>query len=309
MVKRNLNIKIAIIVLISIILFLALLGPYFFSNSESINRIRLATTTSTDNSGLLEFLHKEVTKDLNIKIDVIAVGTGAALQQARSGLADIVIVHARSLENQFISEGYGFHRIDLMFNDFVIVGPSNDPANIWGLNNNTEIFKRIYESNNSIKFISRGDASGTHIKELELWRLAGLFIDENDIDWALDNQWYLETGSGMGETLTVASELNAYTLTDRGTWSFMKEGLSLNLLANGSELWHNPYGAILVNPDKFNSVNIKLNLAKNYVKWLISTKGQNLINSYFISGKQVFFADFLNHLDKMPENEIDFWEI
>jgi tungstate transport system substrate-binding protein len=195
-----------------------------------------------------------------------------------------------------------------MYNDFIIVGPTNDPSGIRGLTNSSEIFNRIDKTKSAIKFVSRGDNSGTHIKELELWSNASFSINSDDVDWVYNNRWYKETGSGMGLTLTIASQLQAYTLTDRGTWLFMKENLSLELLAEGSSLWHNLYGAILVNPENFES-NINFELAKKYVQWLISPFGQDMINNYKISEEQAFFANFIYHIDELTEEEKDFWGI
>ncbi|MFW9778560.1 MAG: substrate-binding domain-containing protein [Candidatus Heimdallarchaeota archaeon] len=278
---------------------------------EGSNRITLATTTSTDNSGLLEFLHPIMTNDTGgLEVDVVAVGTGAAIEQARRGLADVVIVHNRELEDQFVKDGFGFHRVDLMYNDFILVGPESDPAGVKGITNSSEIFRRIYGERANSSFMSRGDGSGTHLKELELWEAAGVSIGSENSSWVGENPWYLESGSGMGETLTLASVSQSYTLTDRGTWLFVMERLSsLVLLASGPLEWHNPYGAMLVNPTKFPSGTIKLDAAKKYIQWLISDKGQNLIDTYLIGGEQAFFADFANHLSEMSGSEKEFWGI
>jgi tungstate transport system substrate-binding protein len=221
------------------------------------------------------------------------------------------MVHARNLEDQFIDEGYGLHRIDLMYNDFILVGPKNDPAQIKGTTNATEAFLRLYEFRNELTFFSRGDNSGTYIRELELWELAGIEI-QNDFGWAQNNTWYLETGSGMGSTLTTASESDAYTLTDRATYLFMQDNLLLDILAQGPTndiSWRNSYGVILINPEKYETGKIKFDLAKEYVKWLISSSGQNFINEYEIKGYQVFFADFLNHINELTAEELEFWGI
>ncbi|MFX0182245.1 MAG: substrate-binding domain-containing protein [Candidatus Hodarchaeota archaeon] len=300
---------IGLIITIMVIGGLSLISIISFLIPASRSTITLATTTSTDNSGLLDYLHPEMTKDTGVTVDIVPVGTGAAIEHAKIGLADVIIVHARVLEDQFVAEGYGIHRVDLMYNDFLIVGPSEDPANIKGLKNSTEIFIRLYNARESIKFASRGDNSGTHIKELELWTLANISIQSDSFEWAQNNPWYLETGSGMGDTLTRASTAQAYTLTDRGTWLFNEESLNLELLAQGSEFWHNPYGAILVNPDKFNPNKIKFEMAKKYVQWLISTKGQTMIDNYTIKGKQAFFADFINHVEELSTEELEFWNI
>jgi tungstate transport system substrate-binding protein len=292
-----------------ILLLLSSFLPNILPNSHSTN-ITLATTTSTDNSGLLEYLHPYLTTDTGIMVDVVAVGTGAALEQARQGLADVVMVHARSLEDQFLEEDFGVHRVDLMFNDFIIVGPMEDPVNINGMTNNTEIFQKMYKSRDSIMFLSRGDDSGTHVKELHLWEEAGIIINRDDPNWFQQNSWYLETGSGMSDTLTIAFETSAYTLTDRGTWLFTKNNYpDLILLAEGDPEWRNPYGTILVNPEKFDPGTIQFETAKKYVQWLISSIGQSLIDSYKINGEQLFFANFENHLSEMSPDDLDFWEL
>ncbi|MFW9853503.1 MAG: substrate-binding domain-containing protein [Candidatus Thorarchaeota archaeon] len=299
-----------ILILIVGVGFLLWSIPLLFAQ-EGSNRITLATTTSTDNSGLLEFLHPIMTKDTGgLEVGVVAVGTGAAIQQARRGLADVVIVHNRELEDQFVKDGFGIHRVDLMYNDFILVGPESDPAGIKGLTNSSEIFRRIYGERGNSSFMSRGDGSGTHLKELELWKAADISIRSENSSWASENLWYLESGAGMGETLTLASVSQSYTITDRGTWLFVHETLSsMVLLASGPLEWHNPYGVILVNPAKFQSGTIKLDAAKKYVQWLISEKGQSLIDSYLIGGEQAFFADFANHLNEMSSTEKEFWGI
>ena len=272
--------------------------------------ITLYTTTSTDNSGLLDYLHPLLKADTNITVNVVAVGTGAALEGARQGLADVVMVHARSLEDEFIAEGYGIHRVSLMHNDFILVGPSSDPAQVMGMTNATQVFQKLYANRNNIIFLSRGDNSGTNVKELELWNASGVSIDGNNITWAGANQWYQESGSGMSSTLTTASTEGAYTLTDRATFLFMNETVNLKILAQnptGDLNWQNPYGVILVNPDKFTNVNIKMDVAKRYVQWLISPKGQTAINDYRINNKQVFFADFATYESQMPSSELDYW--
>lgn len=307
------SLKIAgIIIFCLIFLIIAYSGLNLFIQKPD-NTITLSTTTSTENSGLLDFLHPEMTKDIGIKVDVVAVGTGAAIEQAKAGLADVIIVHAREIEDQFVSEGYGIHRVDLMYNDFIIVGPKNDPANIsalLNLNSSIKALQRLYEHKNEIKFVSRGDNSGTHVKELSLWSLTNITILGDDFEWSNKNPWYLESGSGMSATLSIALELNAYTITDRGTWIYLKENLNnLEIMAQGDPLLFNPYGVILINPIKFESSKIKFAEAKEYVKWLISPKGQAMIDNYTINGEQAFFADFENHIGEMPNKELEFWGI
>ena len=302
--------KVPIVIITIGIVLIVLFGIVMLtSSSNKTKSIILATTTSTDNSGLLDFLHPLIKDEIGINVDILAVGTGAALEQSRRGLADVVLVHARTLEDQFITEGFGFHRVDLMFNNFIIVGPSNDPANIAGLMNSTEIFIKLYQARDSITFVSRGDNSGTHVKELELWKTAGVTIKGKNFEWAQNNPWYIETGSGMGYTLTVAYISEGYTLIDRGTWLFNKRGQELKVLAEGPSEWLNHYSAILVNPDKFNSGVVNFKSAKEYVKWLISNRGQALINNYTINGEQTFYADFKSHISEMSPEELIFWGI
>ncbi len=303
-----------------IIIIIAVSGLVYFSLPSSTNNpgsvskpqetITLYTTTSTDNSGLLDYLHPLMNVDTNITVNVVAVGTGAALEAARQGLADVVMVHARSLEDQFIAEGYGIHRVSLMHNDFVLVGSSSDPAHVMGMTNATQVFQKLYANRDKITFVSRGDNSGTNVKELELWNASGIAIDSNSATWASANPWYQESGSGMSKTLTTASTKGAYTLTDRATFLFMNNSLNLEILAQnptGDPNWQNPYGVILVNPAKFSNVNIKFDVAKEYVQWLISSKGQAEINNYKINGKQVFFADFDIYKSQMSSSELNFW--
>lgn len=309
MIVRERSIALFVLLLVGSAFVIATI-PILFSQDAS-DRITLVTTTSTDNSGLLNYIHPEMTKDTGgITVDVVAVGTGAALEQARRGLADVVIVHNRELEDRFISEGFGIHRIDLMYNDFILVGPRTDPAGIRGMMNSSEIFRRIYAARGNLKFFSRGDNSGTHLKELELWDAANISIISATSSWASKNPWYSESGAGMGETLTFTSISQAYTLTDRGTWLFMRETLSnLVILASGPLEWHNPYGVILVNPAMFQPSYIKFEAAKKFVQWLISEKGQHLINNYTISGEIAFNADFPNHVGELSTSEREFWGI
>jgi len=199
--------------------------------------LRLATTTSTDNSGLLAELLPAFTKATGTRIDVIAVGTGKALQMGRNGDVDVVMVHAKQAENVFIAEGYGVNRRDVMENDFVLIGPDKDPAKTAGKNNVQMALQNIASSTST--FISRGDNSGTHKKERSLWKHTNV---------TPSGKWYKEAGQGMGKVLLIADELSAYTLTDRGTWLAYQDKLSLKILNDGGVLLKNPYGIIAVNP-------------------------------------------------------------
>jgi tungstate transport system substrate-binding protein len=278
-------------------------------NSQQTENIILATTTSTENSGLLDYLHLELAKKLKISVGVVSVGTGAALEIARKGLADVVLVHAKSLEDEFIAEGYGFHRVTIMSNEFVVVGPSSDPGQIKGLQNSSDIFKRLYSNRNDLQFVSRGDNSGTHEKEKQLWSLSNITINISDMNWHESNEWYAEVGAGMSSTLVEASELQAYTLTDLGTWLFLKDNLDLEVIVEGLEIWKNFYSVILVNPVKFDNRSINYQTSKKYVQWLISSEGQSLIDSYTVNGEQLFYSEFIKSLEELPSEEQEFWEI
>ena len=295
-------------------------GIVYVALTPSSNTIIMYTTTSTDNSGLLQYLEPMWEKATGINVKWVPVGTGAAIQSAEQGEADVVMVHARSLEDQFVNAGYGFHRVSLMHNDFVLVGPASDPAGVNGMANATQVFQKLYHflSNQTlnpkynIKFESRGDDSGTNVKELTLWNESGIHIDDSNKTWADANSWYSSLGAGMGKTLTTTGEQNSYTLTDRATFlklSTSSSGLPLTILAQNStsDTWANPYGVILVNPAAFPNLNIKMDLAKRYVEWLISNQGQAAINAYKINHKQVFFADFQNLKSELNSTELAFW--
>ncbi|MHA2231610.1 MAG: substrate-binding domain-containing protein [Candidatus Hodarchaeales archaeon] len=268
--------------------------------------IRVATTTSTENSGLLDFLLPKFYETSNVRVSAIAVGTGAALEMGQRGDADCIIVHARDKEDAFVAGGWGVHRVDLMYNDFIIVGPEDDPANITGLANITVVLSRILETESN--WLSRGDNSGTHSKELKLWENLGFVPAPQDQSWNAENSWYEETGLGMGNTLTIADQKNAYVLTDRGTWIFRRDSLpQLKLLAEGDSALHNPYGTLLINPKIVSNVNFEA--AREFIKWLISNEGQALIDSYTVQGDQLFHSDFENHIDEMTSEEKSFWGI
>lgn len=245
-------------------------------SSQADTALRLATTTSTDNSGLLSELLPAFTKATGIKVDVIAVGTGKALQMGRNGDVDVVMVHAKQAENVFIAEGYGVNRRDVMENDFVLIGPETDSAKAAGKNTIQSALKNI-ASTQSV-FISRGDNSGTHKKERALWKHANISPSGN---------WYKEAGQGMGKVLLIADELGAYTLTDRGTWLAYKDKLSLKILNDGGVLLKNPYGIIAVNPDLHH--NIQYLKAMSLIAWLTSPDGQRLIEQFKKNGQQLFY--------------------
>ena len=255
--------------------FLGLLGIMVVAavaagTAAAETRIKCASTTSTQNSGLFDYILPIFAKKTGIQVDVVAVGTGASIEIGKRGDADVVFVHAKPLELKAVEEGFFVNRHDVMYNDFVIVGPPDDPAKIKGLKSATEAFKKIAAG--GATFISRGDKSGTNIKELSVWKADG--IDPKG------QKWYLEAGQGMGNTLRVASEKGAYTLTDRGTWLALKdkEKLKLALFGEGDPILFNQYGVMAVNPEKHKQVKYKE--AMEFVNWLISPEGQQTIADY-----------------------------
>jgi tungstate transport system substrate-binding protein len=239
--------------------------------------ITLASTTSTEQSGLFGFIIPLFRQEAGIDVRVVAVGTGQALAIAGRGDADALLVHDRVGEEKFVADALGVDRRDVMFNDFVIVGPKADPAGIKGLRDAKEAFRRLAEA--KAGFASRGDDSGTHRMELRLWRAAG-------VDPKRDTS-YRELGSGMGATLNTAAGLDAYALTDRATWASFKNRQSLEILADGDPALFNPYGSILVNPARFSHV--KSAEARRWHEWLTSDKGRAAIASFRINGEQLFF--------------------
>ena len=253
------------------------LAPLSLAAQEA-EYITVASTTSTENSGLFGHILPIFEKETGIEVRVVAQGTGQALETGRRGDADVVFVHARALEEQFVAEGYGVERFDVMYNDFVIVGPGDDPAGIADAEDAPAAMKAIAEA--EAPFASRGDDSGTHVAELKLWETAGI---------APEGEWYRETGSGMGPTLNTASQMNAYTLTDRGTWLSFENRGELGILYEGDEVLFNPYGVILVNPEKH--PHVKAEAGQAFIDWLISPEGQEAIASYKIGGQQLFFPN------------------
>jgi len=248
--------------------------------------LTLTTTTSTYDTGLLDELHAPFEDRYGVTVDAVAQGTGAALETARNGDADVVMVHARSLEDAFLRDGYGVNRRDLMFNDFVIVGPESDPAGIAGSESAVDAFAAITDAD--APFVSRGDNSGTHTKELAVWEQAG--VDPG-------GDWYRETGQGMGEVLNVAAEQGAYTLSDRGTYLARRSETDLVVLVQGPveggpDLLANPYGIVAVNPAVHEGVNYDLAMA--YIGFVTSPKGQEIIAQYEVNGEQLFFPRALS---------------
>lgn len=237
--------------------------------------IRLATTTSTENSGLLNYLLPAFGKDTGYEVHVIAVGTGKALRLVREGDVDVVLVHARKAEDQLVADGFGVNRRDVMYNDFVIVGPREDPAGIRGSDDAVSALARIAATGSL--FVSRGDDSGTHKKELQLWRQAGIQPTE---------PWYREAGQGMGKVLQMAGEMQAYTLTDRGTWLAYREKIPLQIVTEQDPRLFNPYGIIAVNPEKYPDANFSG--ALKLIEWITAAPAQEMIGNFTIDGQQLF---------------------
>lgn len=245
------------------------------------NSLIMQSTTSTQNSGLLDYLLPKFKAEKGITVHVVAVGTGQALKNATNGDGDLLLVHAKAAEEAFVAAGNGVKRYDVMYNDFVIVGPAKDPAGIKGMQDVIVAFDAI--AMQKALFASRGDNSGTHKKERSLWKQS-----QNDPAGQADN-WYRETGSGMGATLNTAVGMGAYTMTDRATWIAFKNRGDYQVLVEGDKQLFNQYGVILVNPEKH--PHVKQQAGQTFINWLISETGQQLINSYQLNGKQLFFAN------------------
>ncbi len=267
--------------------------------------LSISTTTSTQASGLLDILLPEFKKDTGIDVKVIAKGTGAAIRDGMDGNVDLIFVHAKAREEKFVADGYGTKRYAVMHNDFIIIGPQEDPAGVAKTSNVNEALKAIAEK--GAEFISRGDDSGTHTKEQSLWKMSGVPVKEQKraivkkgetvevafTEPAEADNWYRSIGQGMGKTLTYADEKRAYTMTDRGTYIKYKYGktppLDLTIVSEGSTELANPYGVIPVNPEKFPE--IKNDLAQQFAEWIVSERGQKLIGNYRLIGKQLFYPD------------------
>jgi len=245
-------------------------------------QLLLQSTTSTVNSGLLDAILPRFTEQTGVEVRVVSSGTGQALRNARNGDADLVLVHAKRDEEKFVAEGYGLERFDLMYNDFVMVGPPDDPAELQQAQSAAQAMAKIAAA--GANFVSRGDESGTHRKEMHLWELTN-----RDLSRISQQPWYLESGTGMGATLNIAINKRAYTLTDRGTWIRFGNKSDFEILFEGGEELFNPYGLILVNPKKHPHVNVVDGQA--LIDWLIGEEGQQWIDSYRVDGKQLFFAN------------------
>jgi tungstate transport system substrate-binding protein len=286
----------------SVMIYLMAFGPSGLAQEKVI---KMSTTTSTENSGLLDVLLPELEKDTGIKVKVLAKGTGAAIRDGQDGNVDIIFVHAKSREEKFVADGYGAYRLAVMHNDFVIIGPLSDPAGIRGKVDAAAALTTIGKA--EAAFVSRGDDSGTHTKEQALWKSTDLPLETQKMDIVKKGKkitisfhhpeglgkWYLSIGQGMGKTLTYADEKQAYTLTDRGTYLNYKFGrkqaLALDILCEGDDNLFNPYGIIPISPKKY--PHVKYDLADQFAKWLVSKKVQAMIANYKIQGQQAFFPD------------------
>lgn len=243
--------------------------------------ITVASTTSTEQSGLFGHLLPAFRRTTGIDVRVVALGTGQALDLARRGDADVAFIHDVAAEEKFVAEGFGVRRFPVMYNDFVVVGPKDDPVRIGGSRDLTESLRRIQAG--AAPFVSRGDRSGTHAAELRYWRLAGIDLERTR------GAWYRETGSGMGPALNTAAAMNAYILTDRGTWLAFRNRQNLVILVEGDKRLFNQYGVILVNPARH--PHVKQTLGQQFIDWLVSPAGQRAIAEYRIAGEQLFFPN------------------
>ena len=264
---------------VSLRLLILIAAAAFTLPAFAIKDITMATTTSTDNSGLLQVLLPKFEASCRCKIHYTAVGTGAALKLGQNGDVDVVLVHARPAENKFVAAGYGVNRRDVMYNDFVIVGPASDPAGVKGMHDPLKALKKIHAS--GATFVSRGDDSGTNKKELSYWK--ALHINPK-------GPHYLAVGQGMGATLTVAGEKGAYTLSDRATYTTFAAKTGLHIMVQGDKKLLNPYGVIAVNPKRYPKINYEG--AMTFVKWMTSPTGQKAIGDYRFKGAQLFHPDY-----------------
>lgn len=259
------------------LIIIAVVQMLLVSTAFAVEHLRLATTTSTENSGLLAELIPPFEQANNCQVDVIAVGTGKAIRLGENGDVDVIMVHARSKEDRFVAEGYGVDRRDVMYNDFVILGPTNDPAGIKGMTDVTAAMAGIAAT--GATFVSRGDDSGTNSREQQLWRAVGI---------TPDGDWYLEAGRGMGEVIVMTAERRGYTLSDRGTFLAFIAKTDLQIAVEGDARLFNPYGVIMVNPQRH--PHVKVVLAQIFIDYLTSKKAKAVINGYRRGGEQLFYV-------------------
>ncbi|MGB1799597.1 MAG: substrate-binding domain-containing protein [Gammaproteobacteria bacterium] len=260
--------------------FFTLLWGFSLHSAAEVERLKMATTTSTDNSGLLAVLNPPFEKKYNVKLDVISVGTGKAIRLGQNGDVDLIFVHAPGAEKKFVNQGYGVERQPVMHNDFVIVGPENDPLGLKNVDTIQQAMTLL--SDKKYIFISRGDDSGTHKKEKSLWDLVGGVPSGN---------WYLAVGQGMGIVLRIADDKEAYTLTDRGTYLAYKDKVRLKVLFENDEALFNPYHVIMVNPKKHSHT--KIDLARKYSEFIRGEEGQSLIRNFKVNGELLFHPDVI----------------
>lgn len=266
---------------LALILTIILSGITIYTHAQTIKRMRIATTTSVENTGLLYKLTEKFTDKTGIIIDIIAVGTGKAIKLGENGDVDLILVHARTAEDKFVNEGYGINRKDVMYNDFIIIGPKNDPAELKKAKTIKKAFSKLNKANQT--FLSRGDDSGTHKKEKWLWK---------NINIKPSGIWYKEAGRGMSETILMADNMNAYTLTDRGTYQFIKDKINLDICFEGGKDLLNHYGIIAVNPKLHNNTNIEA--ATGFINWIITKEAQTIIKNYKKDGHKLFTPMHIN---------------
>jgi len=270
--------------LMAVVLILMAAMPAIAQEKAEPVKMVLSTTTSTYETGLLDYLLKPFEQENNCVIQSLSLGTGKAIQVAKDGNADIILVHARADEDKFVAEGWGVNRQDVMYNDFLIMGPEEDPAKIKGVKTASEALKLIADAKQP--FVSRGDESGTHKREKSFWKKLEI------TPASAEDSWYMESGQGMAATLKIADEKNGYVLIDRATYNFQKDKTRLVLLMDGGDDLLNPYGIIAVNPEKYKHV--KYDLAMKLIDFMISDRGQKMIADYKINGEQLYFPNYKN---------------
>ena len=261
-----------------ILKLLALVLTFSYNTALSRDFIIVQSTTSTANTGLLDILSQNFYTETGIEVRTVAVGSGTAIANAQRGDGDVLLVHSKVDELEFVQKGFGVERFDLMYNDFVVIGPKFDPANIRNKKNISDVMKVLSKS--TFKFISRDDNSGTHKKELLLWKNAKSPVPTDSS--------YIKTGSGMANTINIASEMKAYALTDRGTWISFINKKNLEILFENDQSLHNSYGVIAVNPEIFPHVEYKK--SQIFIDWLLKGQGKEIINNYIVEGQQLFFT-------------------